>query len=191
MAQLSSCFLAIPVPERLYPNLKKLQVTTKKLLPGVEFVSIPTSHITLYYLGDVEETNVETVVTLARKNLETLKESTVRLQYFGAFGDPLVNSFHLLVETQSVVFDFVAELRKNLESQFAHVESLLFKPHVTIGYCSTPEVQNEFRFHRDYLTRLLAGVKWDFPITELVLFGRLPGTKMTEPHTRIASIPVA
>lgn len=186
MTDLVSAFLAIPVPTKYHVQLKKVQITVKKLLPLVDFSSVNTAHITLFYLGDTSAEHTDMITNIAQEGLSTLQGTTVRLQNLGHFGDPLPKHIYIEAQVSPIVFDYAQKLHTVLNEKNMFAKSLPLKPHVTIGSLGDESSQREYRFHKDYLGRLLAGLKLDFPITEVVLFAKLPN-QTERGHQRIAT----
>ncbi len=183
MSHLLSAFIGIPVPAEFHPQLKKTQATVKKLLPHIAFSAVPTAHITLFYLGNIDAQVVPDVREIVCRNIALLKGTSVCLQHLGYFGEP-AKHVYIQAHTQPAVVEYTEKLHADLHAKKMFAESLSFKPHVTIGTLVDESTSREFRFHKDYLTRLLAGLRLDFPITELVLFARLP-SKENGLHQRI------
>lgn len=119
-------FIAIDVPEDISDKLKELQKKFENLA-SITFPKI--FHLTLKFLGEISEEQIEEVRNSLRK--VKFKPFNLELTEIGSFpDDKRINVLWIGVEPADKVIELQEEIEQNLNG-FAR--DLRFHPHITIG----------------------------------------------------------
>ena len=89
MARTTRTFIAVAVPETLGQKLTRLQTLLAPDLPGVRWTETPPFHLTLAFLGDVADTDLNDVCHATTSAVAALPSFDLRLEGLGAFPDAL------------------------------------------------------------------------------------------------------
>ena len=120
------CFIAIDVPEDISDKLKELQ----KKFENLDSITFPKIfHLTLKFLGEISEEQVEDVKNSLRR--VKFKPFDLELTEIGSFpDDKRINVLWVGVESADNVIGLQQEIEQNLNG---FSKDLRFHPHVTIG----------------------------------------------------------
>ena len=129
-------FLAVELPGALQERLAAAQASLRESLPGVRWVRAGSIHLTLHFLGEVEEETAERIAEGAREVCSSLAPGRARgrgLGWFPPRGAPRVIWAGVAAEGE----DVLAALHRGLEP-VARVagrppERRGFSPHLTLG----------------------------------------------------------
>ena len=130
------CFVAIDIDDRLRGQIDKLQREFKKRLKnqvGIKWVRPELIHLTLKFLGDVEETRAEEIdqtlesVCMGHKSFE-LEFSTV-----GSFGRPPKVLWLGIEKAISELEKLIQDIEQAFEELGFEKEQRPFSPHLTIA----------------------------------------------------------
>ncbi|MBU1767134.1 MAG: RNA 2',3'-cyclic phosphodiesterase [Candidatus Omnitrophica bacterium] len=62
------CFIAIPLSDNIHKELFKIQAQLKEVAADVRWVKIENVHLTLKFLGEVDESKIKTISEELKKN---------------------------------------------------------------------------------------------------------------------------
>ncbi|MDE1851477.1 MAG: RNA 2',3'-cyclic phosphodiesterase [Candidatus Micrarchaeota archaeon] len=123
-------FIGLGIPE----SVKDRIIDAERLLegPGIVLVKREALHITLHFLGDVEEGKLEMLESI----MESVKHSSfsISIEGAGAFGgkDPHVVYLKIGIGSAEII-SIYDDLSRKLREAGMRTEGRLFTPHVTIA----------------------------------------------------------
>lgn len=127
-------FICFELPETVQQKLAQLQGKLQKLGKGVRWVRPSGIHLTLKFLGDVDEIKMPDIVQAVQKAAEAYAPIKIQLHGTGAFPNlrqPRV--YWIGVEAA----DDLLKIQHDLENELAAVgfpkEEKKFSPHLTLG----------------------------------------------------------
>jgi 2'-5' RNA ligase len=85
MGKTTRTFIAVVVPEALGQKLARLQTLLAPDVPGVRWVAASPFHLTLAFLGDVADTDLNEVCGAAAAAAAAVESFELRLEGLGAF----------------------------------------------------------------------------------------------------------
>ncbi len=129
-------FIAVELPEGLKKELAELEAQLKKSSPTVvKWVDPNSIHITLKFLGEVSEDNIDELMLAIEESAQGISPFKLEVSEVGAFPD----LDHVQVVWVGVTgeLDKVLQLQKRIESNTEQLgfprESRAFTPHLTLG----------------------------------------------------------
>jgi RNA 2',3'-cyclic 3'-phosphodiesterase len=129
-------FVAIAIPGPLRHKLTELQELLSAEFPGFRWPKESTFHATLVFLGDVRNSDLQTLhgaIILAASQFEPFE---LRLEGLGAFptpSRPRVIWSGLVAPNMNPLFDLQAEIVKAVSVAGYPPDDLRFHPHITLG----------------------------------------------------------
>lgn len=164
-------FVAIELPSILLKRIEELQETLKKEVKGTRSVSWPRPegiHLTLKFLGDVEETRIEdisTALTGASSGFKSMRLKAGGVGCFPTQRNPRVIWVGLSHSEE------LERLQNNIEEAAAGLgfekEDRPFKPHLTLCRIKSPE---DGRILGHSIEKFKDFIDIDFVARDLVLF---------------------
>lgn len=134
-------FICIEIPESIKARIDQLQKTLKAIDAQVSWTKPSNIHLTLKFLGDVEETRIQKVVDAVERAAAGLSRFEVEVSGAGCFPSP--RSPRILWIGFSEVPDALKQLRARVEEELARErfarEKRKFSPHLTIGRLRGPK----------------------------------------------------
>ncbi len=136
MPKSTRTFVALPIPE---PNARKLAALQEKLapkLPGVRWGDPANFHITLNFLGEVDDTDLHLVCRSVAEAARGVEVFDVGLQSLGVFPSPArprVIWIGLKDADASPLIGLHGAVAKALDSLGYRTAESKFHPHVTLG----------------------------------------------------------
>jgi 2'-5' RNA ligase len=134
-------FIAVDIPEAVRDKLDGLLFKLKNSQADVKWVKSKSIHITLKFLGDVEEARLPQIKEIMENAVKNVQPFTVSIEGTGAFPDdrrPRV----LWVGVQKG-FETLIRLAADLDSQLAalgfELEKRPYSPHLTLGRVRSPK----------------------------------------------------
>jgi len=129
------CFIAIPLPEDIHKELSKIQSQLKETEADVKWVETGNIHLTLKFLGEVDQTKIKTI-------FQQLKELISKYTRFETcMGKP--GTFPTLLNPRVIWIDLnknedtINDLQKKIEEILQpfgfEKETRSFHPHLTLG----------------------------------------------------------
>ncbi len=125
-------FIAVELPERLVPEIEKIESVLN--IPGIKLVEPKQVHITLKFLGDIPEDNVETIASaLSQVNCKPFearikgvgvfpKLAYIKVIWLGAEGN--FETLHDEVERVLIPFKFEKDHQFSPHATLARVKQL-------------------------------------------------------------------
>lgn len=120
-------FIAVELPERLVPEIEKIESVLNT--PGIKLVEPKQVHITLKFLGDIQENDVETIAsTLSQVNCKPFE---ARIKGVGVFPKPAyIKVIWLGAEGN---FDTLHDEVERVLTPFKFEKDHQFSPHATLA----------------------------------------------------------
>ena len=154
-------FIAIELESSLQENLKNIQEYLKKSGADVKWVKSENIHLTLKFLGDVSEKNIDSILGILKESLIDWPDFTFDLTYLGAFPKP---------ENPKIIWAGITLGKEEIEKIVSMLEDKLhsigfekeerdFALHVTLG-------RLRFSTNRFALSKLIKNYSFPEPITQ-------------------------
>lgn len=134
------CFLAVDIPEHVKKNLWQVIQNIKKELTGIKWVEPHNLHITIKFLGELEDEKVLSLLEILEKRLSHSGTFTLKLKSFGFFPD---------IRRPRVFWVGVEDRGENLKKLWKEIENIVpkfgvsrdnrsFTPHLTLARIKRP-----------------------------------------------------
>ena len=127
-------FIAIPFPEAIQDRVDALLSDLRKMDAAVRWVSAQNLHLTLKFLGDVEEGRLSDLFVGIRKATEIIEPFRITLTGLGVF--PNIRRPRVLWIGLEIP-EAMKKLYNNMEEELSRLhfpkETRKFSPHLTIG----------------------------------------------------------
>ncbi len=127
-------FIAIKIPEYIVEKIKSVQNELKKTTTQVSWVNPGNIHITLKFLGNIDESKIDEVVSQIKNAVVGLPQFNIRIQGIGAFPNfkrPKV--FWIGTEQNEQLIKLANSIDMNMLTLGFKKESRPFKAHLTFG----------------------------------------------------------
>ncbi len=128
-------FIAVPLPQECHKMLEEIQAKLRSTGAGVGWVNVPSIHLTLKFLGEVDPETIPRLASALRTASEGQAGFTLRLHGVGGFPDlrsPRVIWCGVEGETQHL-----RRLQERVEDACIQLsfpsEGRDFHPHLTLG----------------------------------------------------------
>ncbi|HHW20115.1 MAG TPA: RNA 2',3'-cyclic phosphodiesterase [Thermodesulfovibrio thiophilus] len=126
-------FIAIEVPENIRSFFTEL-MPVKTLLEGVSIVHKDNFHITLKFLGEIEEMLISEIKQTLISIADETSSFTLKITNPGVFPDPLKpRVIWMGIENNSALIELVKKIEENLEKSGFQRETRKFKSHITLA----------------------------------------------------------
>jgi len=126
-------FIAIEVPENIRSFFTEL-LPVKTLLEGVSIVHKDNFHITLKFLGEIEEMLISEIKQTLISIADETSSFTLKITHPGVFPDPLKpRVIWMGIENNSALIELVKKIEENLEKSGFQRETRNFKSHITLA----------------------------------------------------------
>lgn len=139
------CFIAIPLPDEIHHQLSKIQLELKETGADAKWVEAGNVHLTLKFLGDVQESKIKTISQKLKKiaNKHTLFETCIgKLRAFPTLSNSRVVWIGLN-KNEKKINNLQKEIEESLQSLGFEKEMRPFHPHLTLGRVrSKKNIQN-------------------------------------------------
>ncbi len=133
-------FIAIELSETLKNELARLQQELKKCGADVRWVKPENIHLTLKFLGDIEEQIVEDVVKIIQGTCSTFKPFSLDIKGTGLFPNPRSpRALWVGVNGSEDVIRFQGEINDRMSALGFKREKRRFTPHLTLGRFKSPQ----------------------------------------------------
>lgn len=137
MASSSRIFIAFSVPEVQRTRLGRLQGLIAPEIPNARWVSPAMFHVTLAFLGDVPDVDLNVVCRAVTRACDGFEPFTVNLQALGAFPDPAKPRVAWVGLTGPGI-DALGSIQRAVVQAVGEAgyppEDDRFHPHLTIGH---------------------------------------------------------
>jgi 2'-5' RNA ligase len=127
-------FIAALLPEEIRKQLKNYIGSLKNSIEGVKWEKSEKLHVTLKFLGDVDESKVDEISNMLGKLVHSYSPFKLHLSDFGGFPDlkyPRV--LYVGLSGNSELSKFYSELDQYLSKIGFEKENRKFIPHVTLA----------------------------------------------------------
>lgn len=127
-------FIAIELPESVRAALAELQQELKKCGADIRWVRSENIHLTLKFLGDIEEKDVAGILEKIKGTCSSYQSIPVEIAGVGVF--PNIRAPRVLwagVESEEMLARLHLEMDKGLASLGFKQENRTFAPHLTLG----------------------------------------------------------
>jgi len=133
-------FIAFDTPLSLKEEIGKIQSILKETRADVRWETDNKFHVTIKFLGDVDENILPTILTTVKNVTERYHPFSIIYQTVGAF--PNKNRPRVLwvgcTNTDRQLLDMKNELDEALKPYGFEIEERQFHPHVTLGRVKSP-----------------------------------------------------
>jgi 2'-5' RNA ligase len=134
-------FIAIEIPERIRNKIFESLDRVRRQTSGIKWVEPPQMHLTLQFLGEVEETLIEQEI-VPRLSQTLSSEVSLHLQMAGVGLSPSITRprvFWVGLGGDSIRLKRLqSNIEKCLEGLPIHQEKREFHPHLTLGRIKSP-----------------------------------------------------
>jgi 2'-5' RNA ligase len=166
-------FVGIAIPPSQGEKLARLQERLAQAIPGVRWSASSPFHMTLAFLGDVRDGDLNAVCTAVAEACSPFPAFDLQLQGVGVFPSPArprVIWAGLLAPDGSPLFDLYKAITKGLTRVGHRPEGDRFTPHATLG-----RIRQDRRgsLVHDLTAALQPVLTWSggsFPVSEVVTF---------------------
>lgn len=128
-------FIAITLSEQIREGLRSQLNTVQKIDSGVKWVKPENIHLTLKFLGDVEENSIDSIVDAINESVIYTEHFELSVQKAGAF--PNMNRPKVLWvginKGKERIIEFASKIDQHLFEMGFEKEKHKFSPHITIG----------------------------------------------------------
>jgi len=126
-------FIAVEIDSKTIQNISDAIDQLKARVPGVRWAPVNNLHVTLKFLGDIEEARVDPIARALREHLQPFSRFIINAKGLGVFPD-LRRPRVLWVGLESTRLAGLASLvEQSLEPLGLLPEKRPFQPHLTIG----------------------------------------------------------
>ncbi len=136
MSRPTRTFVAVPIPRDRAEKLQRLQTLIAPSLPNARWVDADKFHVTLAFLGDVPDEDLNPLCRTVTEALKEFPPFTLAIEKLGVFPNPA----RPRVVWAGLVGDGIEELAEIQKAVVAAVDGLgyapedtRFSPHVTLG----------------------------------------------------------
>jgi 2'-5' RNA ligase len=140
MGSTSRTFIAFSIPDVLRTRLGRLQGLIAPEIPNARWVSPEMFHVTLAFLGDVPDVDLNVVCQAVADATRGARPFTLNLQSLGAFPDP-TRPRVAWVGVAGPGLEALVKLRRSIVEAVTGTgyppEDDRFTPHLTLGYIKT------------------------------------------------------
>ncbi|MDI6841114.1 MAG: RNA 2',3'-cyclic phosphodiesterase [bacterium] len=140
-------FVAIKIPTEIIEKVAQLQESLKEV-QGVKWVKPENIHLTLKFLGEVKDEQIETVKSAIKSSIQGIKPFNISLSDIGGF--PNLRRPNVLwigvKEGKDKLIGLINKLEKELSKLGFEPEAREPSPHLTIGRIKKgqkPEIKNQ------------------------------------------------
>jgi 2'-5' RNA ligase len=157
-------FIAIPLSAEIIFRIEKIQKELKTLPADVKWVNSTSIHLTLKFLGNVEEGDIEKIAQGIQNGLKGFKPWSVAVKNMGAF--PSLKSPRVVWIGLDDQGCRLVTLQNQIEKEMSNLgfekEKRAFSPHLTLGRVRSPKGKNELvKYLLDEREQILGEIKVD------------------------------
>lgn len=125
-------FIALELPSSLIDDIAALVRTLQESLEG-RFMERYTYHLTLAFLGDIDEQTSHEVIAILNEICANRKPLTLACDGLGTFGRPQDCTLWLGITPNESLMDLANTIRNALKAHGIWFDPKPFKPHITLG----------------------------------------------------------
>jgi RNA 2',3'-cyclic 3'-phosphodiesterase len=165
-------FIAIELPPQVKNKLSELQTRLAKSNADVKWVKPENIHLTLKFLGEIDEDKSVKIAGIIQNIISSLKQFTIQLSSLGAF--PKVEFPRVIWvainKGDKEVKMIAKELEDNLDKLGDSKEERPFSTHITIGRVRSPLNKDKLIKALKESENYLAGDNIEFCAAKITLF---------------------
>lgn len=162
------CHLVIPVPGEVFYQFTFLQMMLAMEIPDARDPKVTIPHVSLWYLGEAHQDEVDRTVEVARGASHLLKGEQLTVGGWGTFNGTTSVVLYWRVESSSKLKEF----RKKLEEKLPMGKNLPFNPHITLVEKVKSKKGREFLEHPPANIQAIIAGQRTFPIGYLALWAK-------------------
>ena len=164
-------FIAIALPKEIKEALAGLEKELKASEADVKWVSPENIHLTLKFLGEIEDKTLEKIIKIIDDTAKKKNKFQVRISSLGAF--PKIDFPRVIWVGVDIGDKEAKNIAEGLEEEIAKIgipkENRPFSSHITIG--RTKSSLNREKLVQDLRNKAeLGGKKLEFYVTKITLF---------------------
>lgn len=126
-------FVAVEIDRHTVEKIVVAVERLKPLIPGIRWVAPNNFHLTLKFLGDIEETRVDAIGEALRQTLHPFPRCTINAKGLGVFPGPRRPRILWVGLAGNQLAHLAAKVESALSSLGFAPEQRSFTPHLTIG----------------------------------------------------------
>ena len=129
-------FIAVKISQEIQDKLAGIQDKLKQADAQVSWVNPDNIHLTLKFLGDIQETQIPDILEAMTASAKTVSPFSMQIGYAGAFPNlsfPRVIWIGVTDDEQGSLKALEADLSPRLETLGFQEEGGRFQPHLTLG----------------------------------------------------------
>ena len=138
-------FLAIELPKAILEKIGEVQGDLKSSHSDVRWVSPEKIHLTLKFLGNIEEARIDPIIRAIEDSIHNTQIFSVGVKGMGAFPywkNPRV-IWMGLIDGKGILVPFEKQLETELEKIGFEPEGRAFQPHLTLGRVNSSRGKEE------------------------------------------------
>lgn len=139
-------FIAISIPDRILQKVKTVTYLLKELRLDARFTKTSSMHLTLKFLGDIDEVLVDTVGEVLDQCVGMANQFTLDIERLGVF--PNIRRPRIVwvgVREEPLLIDLQRQVDRKLQRLGFNEENRPFKPHLTLARVKSLENLADFR----------------------------------------------
>ena len=182
-------FIAIPLPNAVLSQLDRVQRRIQRTCPdrSVRWVNSSSIHLTLFFVGDMLETQSAEISRVLSEIVEKFHAFTFKVENLGTFPNPrrpniiwagVVDIDHKLADLHKAVNEGMAQIGFTIEKR-------KFTPHLTIGRVNRRTTRDDRAFIGSEVGRTSVGLLGTVEVSDIVFY------RSILKHTGAEHIPLA
>ena len=126
-------FIAVDIDPQTVKKISEALVQLRPHVPGIRWGSLTNFHFTLKFLGDIEETKVDSIANALELELRPFQRFTINAKGLGVFPDLKRPRVLWIGLEGKELKDLASKVEKAMEPLGFMREKREFKPHLTVG----------------------------------------------------------
>ena len=165
-------FIAIELPKTIRDSLAQLEEQLKKSGADVKWVEPQNIHLTLKFLGEIDEQKLDKIAEITKNVASNRKTLYMRISSIGAF--PKISTPRIIWVGINEGYSEIKEIAKELEERLVKLgipkENRPFSSHITLG--RTRSALNREKLIQELISaeNILNTENLEFPVTKITLF---------------------
>lgn len=183
----TSCFIGIPLPEEFQQEFEQLLDKLATMNPYMKLVQKKTPHITLYYLDEQSQNNLQEIAHTTEGVVSRLRGCELTIGGLGVFNADFPRVVYLSADYPPALQEVNSLLREQLNSYYAADNNLPFLPHMTVASIPDDKARSIYKQNENGINELLNNIQWAFLVKEVVIYG-VDSRKEPEGQEKLLSI---
>ena len=167
MKEYNLCFVGISFPANIHGKFRRLIKELYSIDPKLKIVDPKTPHITLYFMGKQNLSNLKEVAQSIRTTKDKLVDTNIKINDYGIFRPHDPKILYLNIENNPKLNEYNETITQKLEKYGKQRRG--FVPHITL---SRIKDQESFLQNKDKIVSLIKNVNWKFTVKEIAIYGR-------------------